>query len=161
MKKIILLHLTIVLTIPLMAQDIDSTNLALDKIAIKNTIENFLTAAGNYDIEAISNMFTPKANISGASLKNEKWNSYTMTIQEFTTALKSRANPKKYKEPVNNWIIHIDGGQLAFVRADATLIRDGKLQSNNIDYFTLVKENEGWKILNGSYISTPIQEKSK
>ena len=157
MKKIILLHLTIVLAISLMAQEIDSTHQALDKVAIKNIVENFLTAAGNYDVEAISTMFTSKANISGASLKNEKWNTYTMTIQEFITVLKSASNTKKYKEPVNNWTIHIDGRQLAFVRADATLIRDGKLQSHNIDYFTLVKESGGWKILNGSYISTPIQ----
>ncbi len=161
MKKIILLNLTIVLTISLMAQEIDSTNQALDRVAIKKTVENFLTAAGNYDIEAISTMFTSKANISGASLKNEKWNSYRMTIQEFITALKSDPNPKKYTEPVDNWIIHVDGGQIAFVRADATLFRDGKPQRHNIDYFTLVKESEGWKILNGSYVSTPVQVKSK
>ena len=82
-----------------------------------------------------------------------------MTIEEFIAALKSRCTPQKYKEPVENWIIHIDCGQLAFVRADATLIRDGKPQSRNIDYFTLVKLNERWKILNGSYVLTPIQQK--
>ena len=84
-----------------------------------------------------------------------------MTIQEFISALKANSNPKKYKEPVDIWIIHIEHGQLAFVRADATLIMDGKPQRHNIDYFTLVKESEGWKILNGSYVSTPIQEKVK
>ena len=142
MKKLILLLLTFAFTSSLLAQEYDSTNQELDKIAIKNLIENFLTAAGNYDIEAISTMFTSKANISGASLKNEKWNSYRMTIQEFITALKSDPNPKKYKEPVDNWIIHIDGRQLAFVRADATLFREGKPQRHNIDYFTLVKESK-------------------
>ena len=161
MKKIILLIFINVLSHSLMAQGIDTTNQALDKIAIENTVENFLTAAGNYDAGAISTLFMPKANISGASLKNEKWNSYTMTIEEFITALKSNTNPKKYKEPVNNWIIHIDGGQLAFVRADATLTREGKPQSHNIDYFTLIREPGGWKILNGSYVSTPLPEKSK
>ena len=70
MKKIILLHLTIVLTISLMAQKSDSTNQSFDTVAIKNTIENFLTAASNYDIEAISTMFTSNANISGTSLVN-------------------------------------------------------------------------------------------
>ena len=102
MKKIILLILAAAFTISLIAQKIDSTSQALDKIAIKNTIEGFLTAAGNHEPDAISTMFTSKANISGASLKNEKWNSYTMTIQEFITAMKSDTNPKKYKEPVDN-----------------------------------------------------------
>jgi len=161
MKTLILLHITIVLTNSLIAQKIDSTNQALDKIAIKTVVQNFLTAAGNNDIETISTLFTSKANISGASLKNERWSNYTMTIQEFIIALKSDANPKKYNEPVDNWVIHMDGGRLAFVRADAILIRDGKPQSNNIDYFTLVKESAGWEILNGSYVSTPIKEKVK
>jgi len=161
MKTLILLHITFVLTSSLIAQKIDSTNQALDKIAIKTVVQNFLTAAGNNDIETISTLFTSKANISGASLKNERWSNYTMTIQEFIIALKSDASPKKYNEPVDNWVIHMDGGRLAFVRADAILIRDGKPQSNNIDYFTLVKESAGWKILNGSYVSTPIKEKVK
>jgi ketosteroid isomerase-like protein len=161
MKKIPLFLISSILTISLLAQDTDSTNQDLDKIAVKRIVESFLSAAGDHDIEAIPAMFTSKANISGASLKNEKWNSYRMTIQEFITALKSNSNPTKYIEPVDNWIIHIEGGQLAFVRADATLFRDGKPQSHNIDYFTLVKEGVGWKILNGSYVSTPIEVKSK
>ena len=161
MKKILLILISIVLTISLLAQYTDSTNQDLDKIAIKKIVERFLSAAGNHDIEAIPAMFTSKANISGASLKNGKWNSYTMSIQEFITALKSNSNPTKYKEPVDNWTIHIDGGQLAFVRADATLFRDGKPKSHNIDYFTLVKDGVDWKILNGSYVSTPIEVKSK
>jgi hypothetical protein len=45
---------------------------------------------------------------------------------------------------------------LAFVKADAVLSRSGKPQSNNYDYFTLIKENGKWKILNGSYVSIPI-----
>ncbi len=47
---------------------------------------------------------------------------------------------------------------LAFVKADAVLIRNGTPQSNNFDYFTLIKEEGNWKILNGSYVSIPIVE---
>jgi len=83
-----------------------------------------------------------------------------MTIQEFIEALKSKPDPKIYSEPVDNWTIHLESGQLAFVRADATVIRDGKKLSHNIDYFTLIKEADGWKILNGSYVSTPIPQNS-
>lgn len=69
MKKIILLLFILVLTNAIMAQDFDSTNQAADKIVIKNTVEKFLFAAGNYDAEAISTLFTSKANISGYLLK--------------------------------------------------------------------------------------------
>ena len=80
-----------------------------------------------------------------------------MTFTEFLGLLKSRNNPSKYMEPVSKFTIHIDGGMLAFVKADAMLIRNEIPQSNNFDYFTLIKENGDWKILNGSYVSIPIE----
>lgn len=159
MRKLVLLLMASALNSSLKAQKIDAEIQSADTAAIKNVVERFLVAAGNYDIGAVPPMFTSKANISGASLKNGKWTSYTMSINEFIEALKARPNPVKYTEPVHKWTIFIEGGQLAFVRADATLNRDGKPSSHNIDYFTLVKENGDWKILNGSYVSVPIKEK--
>lgn len=55
--------------------------------------------------------------------------------------------------------MHIDDDQLAFVRADAKLIRNGKVRSHNIDYFTLIRDSAGdWKFVNGSYTAKPAQE---
>ena len=133
----------------------------LEEKIIKSVIENFLISIGNYKIDSLATMFTDNANISGASLKNGIWRSYTMTIQEFLATLRSSPNPEKYREPVNHWTIHIDGGRLAFVRADATLFKDGKAQSHNIDYFTLLKEDGQWKILNGSYVSQPMEPEKR
>jgi len=45
---------------------------------------------------------------------------------------------------------------MAFVRADATLIRDGQARSHNIDYFTLVREDSAWKFLSASCVAKPI-----
>ena len=156
--KIILAILVFIFTSFLSAQQNDSTNMSSDEAAVKTTVEHFLTAAGNYDIETMPDMFTTKANIGGASLKNGKWNTFTMTLEEFLAKLKSISNPIKYKEPVHHYTVHIEEGKLAFVKADATLFREGKAQSNNFDYFTLLKENETWKILNGSYVSIPIDK---
>lgn len=157
MKNVFLLLAMIILGSSVPAQEMDSTQLALDKMAAKKTVEQFLTAAGDYDTETISTLFMPKANISGTAWKNESWSSYTMTIQEFIDLLKANPSPKKYREPVDNWTIHLEQGQLAFVRADARVVRDGIPQRHNIDYFTLVKENGNWKILNGSYVSRPVE----
>ena len=54
----------------LVAQKIDSTSQIPDTVAIKNLVKDFLTAAGDYNTDAIHAMFTSKANISGASMKN-------------------------------------------------------------------------------------------
>ena len=36
-------------------------------------MEQFLTAAGDYDLDEIQTMFSDKANINGASLRDGKW----------------------------------------------------------------------------------------
>jgi hypothetical protein len=60
---------------------------------------------------------------------------------------------------VTEFTVHIDDDQLAFVRADAKLIRNGKVRSHNIDYFTLIRDSAGdWKFVNGSYTAKPAQE---
>jgi len=120
-------------------------------------VERFLTAAGNYDVDSMPEMFSDKANIGGASFRNGQWNTITMTFVDFLELLKSESNPTKYTEPVSKFTIHIDEGMLAFVKADAILIKNGKPPRNNFDYFTLIKENGNWKILNGSYVSVPIE----
>ena len=79
-----------------------------------------------------------------------------MTFEEYLEILKSEINPSKYTEPVSKYTVHITEGKLAFVKADATLIIEDKPRSHNFDYFTLIKENETWKILNGSYVGVPI-----
>ncbi len=127
-----------------------------EEIIIKEVIEKFLSDIGSYNIDSLPTMFADNANISGSSLNEGLWSSYTMTIEEFLTTLRSSTNPAKYSEPVNNWTILIEGGRLAFVRADATLIKIGNAPRHNIDYFTLIKDNNQWKILNGSYVSQPM-----
>ena len=139
------------------AQQTDRFDLESEKTVIKNLVEQFLTAAGNHDLEAISAMFSDKANIYGASLRDGKWNTYTMTIHEFLERIKSRENPTKYTEPVSNFTVHIEMGMLAFVRADAIFTINGEPRNNNLDYFTLIKEDGNWKILNGSYVSVRIK----
>jgi len=158
MKKIILLLFAFAFTHLLLAQQKASTDLATDEAAVKTVVKQFLTVAGNYDVDAMPALFTENANIGGASFKNGKWSTYTITIEEFMAMLKSETNPTKYTEPVSKFTIHITKSKLAFVKADATLIYEGKAQRHNFDYFTLIKENSGWKIINGSYVSIPIED---
>ena len=103
-------------------------------------------------------MFSDKANIYGASLRDGKWKTYIITIKEFMERLKSRSNPTKYTEPVSEFTVHMEMGMLAFVRADAIFTINGEPRNNNLDYFTLIKEDSKWKILNGSYVSVRIKK---
>jgi len=158
MKRSFLLSLLISCCFTISAQEINATDTESEKAAVKSIVERFLRAAGNYDLDSMPVLFCEKANIGGASYRNGKWNSFTLTFAEFLEQLRSRTNPSKYTEPVNRFTVHMDGAMLAFVKADAVLIRNGKPVSNNFDYFTLIKENGNWKILNGSYVSIPIDQ---
>ena len=158
MKKTVVFLIAILFNLLTSAQQAETMDFESDRSAVKTLIERFLTSIGNYDLDLLPEMFSENANIGSASYRNGQWNTFTMTFNEFLELLKSRSDPTKYTEPVSKFTIHIDGGMLAFVKADAVLIKNGKPQSNNFDYFTLLKENGEWKILNGSYVSIPIED---
>jgi len=124
--------------------------------AVVQVVERFLRVAGRYDLDSIPLLFTANANIAAASRREGESVSSTWTIDEWVASLRARPNPRPYTEPVSEFTVHVDNGQLAFVRADATLMRDGRAQSHNIDYFTLILQDGTWKILSGSYTTTPL-----
>jgi ketosteroid isomerase-like protein len=126
-----------------------------DERAVIEVVERFLAAAGRFDLDSLPLFFTPDANIGATSSRDGQWVTSTMTFDEWHVSLAARTNPRPYTEPVSEFTVHVDGG-LAFVRADATLMRGGEAQSRNIDYFTLIRHDGAWKILSGSYVSRPI-----
>ena len=64
-------------------------------------------------------------------------------------------NPVTFREPITNVKITIDSNQLAYVRADFKIVRDGQTQSSGVDQFTLVREPSGWKIAVVAFTSQP------
>jgi uncharacterized protein len=125
-----------------------------DEATVKKVVEIFLTAIGKGDLEAIEPMFLPRATIGGASYRERKWNTFTTTIEDYLA--RNSDNHIPYTEPVSNYTIQISEGQLAFVEADVILYREGKAQSHNMDYFTLLKEYGTWKFLSAAYTAKPI-----
>jgi predicted ester cyclase len=128
-----------------------------DETEVLETVELFLFAAGNYDIEAMSNMMTDHTNVGSVNLRDGERVINTMTVQDFFDVIKQRT-PQPYFEPVKEYTIHLNDDYLAFVRADATLYVFGVPLSHNMDYFTLMKDGESWKFLSLSYSATPIPD---
>jgi ketosteroid isomerase-like protein len=128
-----------------------------DEKAAKGLVESFLVALGDGDLDALPDMFVSDANIGTASLRDGSWVTATITFQEWLSSLRERATWNRFREPVSKYTIHVEDSMMAFVRADATLIRDGQARSRNIDYFTLVREDGAWKFLSASYVAKPIE----
>jgi ketosteroid isomerase-like protein len=124
--------------------------------AVKGLVERFLSAVGEGDADALSDMFASDANIGTASLRDGQWVTSTMAFEKWQQALRSRTTWQRFREPVTEFTVHVEDGQMAFVKADATVFVDNQAVSHNIDYFTLVREDGVWKFLSASYISKPI-----
>jgi len=128
----------------------------LDEEAVIALVERFLAAVGDGDLDALPPMFAPKANIGIASRRDGRWVTSTQTFDEWFTVIKARTTRTRFREPVKHFTVHVEDGQLAFVRADATIVVDGQVRSHIIDYFTLLQVNGAWKFVNASYTANPV-----
>ena len=103
-------------------------------------------------------MFAPGASIASAALRDGRWVTRSQSFESWLAALRTSPSRTPYEEPVSAFTVHVDDDQLAFVRADARLMRNGQVRSRNIDYFTLLRDSTGqWKFVNGSYTAKPVQ----
>ena len=127
-----------------------------DERAVTDLVSGFLIALGEGDLDAIPEMFVSNANIGTASLREGKWVASTKAFEEWFGEQKARKTWTRFREPVTKFTVHIEDGQMAFVRADATVIVDDVARSHNIDYFTLVREEGSWKFLSAAYVAKPI-----
>src|SRR5262249_20455754 len=140
-----------------------------DERSVQSFVENFLTKLGNHQFDALDADFTPKALIvvtrqrpstsSGGGEpvepRDRLWVNSYQTGEEWLAALKRNPNPTTFREPITNVKVTIDGGQLAYLRADFQVVRDGTVLSSGVDQFTLVRDGPGWKIAAAAYTSIP------
>ena len=133
------------------------TNHAADEHTVRLAVERLISAAGAYDLDTFESLMAPHANVAWASFRDGEWTTSTMTADDFIAEARSEVDPILYTEPVDHWTVHVDGGQLAFVRADAVLHIDDRPERYNIDYFTLIKQDGAWKFLTVSYVGRPFR----
>jgi hypothetical protein len=125
-------------------------------------VEKLLFAAGNSDYQTLESIVSNKANMGIAIVRDGVSKNSVITIGEFFETEKNRDGKRKpYYEPVNEYKILINKGQIAFVWADATLHSYGVPRTNNIDNFTLIKEDGKWKFINISFTNTQLPEELK
>ena len=123
-------------------------------------IEKLLMLVGNSDFQALDSIISDKANLASAIIRDGASKNSVITIGEYFESQKNRER-KPFYEPVNEYKILINKGQIAFVWADATLYSYGVPRTNNIDNFTLIKEDGEWKFISISFTNTRLPEELK
>lgn len=131
-----------------------------EELEIKALVEKLLMLVGNSDFQALESIVSDKANLASAIIRDGASKNSVITIREYFESQKNRER-KPFYEPVDEYKILINKGQIAFVWADATLHSYGVPRTNNIDNFTLIKEEGEWKFINISFTNTQLPENLK
>ena len=121
-------------------------------------VERFLLHLGDYQVDALEKDLAPKGLVVVTRQRDGQWVNSYQTAEEWLAALRRNPNPATFREPITNVHVTIDSNQLAYVRADFQIVRDGRTASRGIDQFTLVRELSGWKIAVIAYTSLPAQQ---
>jgi len=121
--------------------------------AVRDAVQRFLLQLGDHQWDAVAAGLAPKSIVIVTRQRDGQWSNTFQTGDEWLTALRSNPNPTTFREPISNIAITIDSGQLAYLRADFQVVRDGQPQSRGVDQFTLVRENGVWKIAVVAYTS--------
>jgi len=124
--------------------------------AVRETVEQFLLHLGDHQFDAVASALTPKAVVIVTRQRDGAWTNSYQSGEEWVAALKRNPNPVTFREPIDHVKVTIDSNQLAYLRADFKIVRDGQPQSEGVDQFTLVREPSGWKIAVVAYTSLPI-----
>ena len=124
---------------------------------VQTFVEDFLLRLGDRKLETIEADLAPKAIVVITRQRENQWTNTYQTAEEWLAGLKRSTNTSPFREPISNVKVTIDSGQLAYLRGDFQILRDGKIQSKGVDQFTLVREPSGWKIAVLAFTSLPVE----
>jgi SnoaL-like domain len=114
--------------------------------AVQAFVEDFLLRLGDRKLDTVDADIAPKAIIVITRYRDNQWTNTYQTAEEWVAGLKRNTNASPFREPLTNVKVTIDSGQMAHLRGNFQILRDGKVQSKGVDQFTLVREPSGWKI---------------
>ncbi len=126
-----------------------------DEKAVLQVVEQFLDDLGNHRADKVTAAVAPKGSISVVRQRDGQWTTTYQTFEEWLAGLKGQASGPTFREPLTNVSVSVESGRLAHVRADFTVVVDGQVRSHGVDYFTLAKDGDAWKMLHIAYTSFP------
>ena len=128
-----------------------------DDQAVRDAVEGFLMRLGDGEFDKVAADLAPKALVIVSRSRDGQWANSLQTGDEWVAALKRNPSPTMFREPLTKVSVTVDSGQLAYLRADFQIVRDGKVQSHGVDQFTLIRDGGAWKLAVLAYTSLPVQ----
>ena len=122
---------------------------------VRKTIDNLMKALGTQDVEALADYFIEEAVLIVARQRQGKWTNTVETAKQWLERMEDDPDASPFEERLSNVEVTIDSGELAYLRADFEIVRDGKVVSHGVDLFTLLRIAGEWKVAAISYTNLP------
>ncbi len=124
---------------------------------IQATVESLLKDLGNLKVDSLVDYFTSDAILVVARERQGVFNNSVETAENWLERMRNDPNPSRFEERISNVEITIDSGQLAYLRANFDIVREGKVVAKGVDVFTLLRDGKGWKVAAIAYTNVPAQ----
>jgi hypothetical protein len=123
--------------------------------AVQAAVERFLDIVGRRDFDQLPAILAPKATMAIVRQRDGQWTTTVQTFEEYLAAQRTQTAAPPFREPLTDVRVFVEDERLAFLRADFTIVVDGQVRQHGVDYFTLVKDGDAWKILNAAFTNHP------
>lgn len=130
----------------------NSAGPASDREQVLQIVQRFFDALAANDVETSRALFVPGAHITAARNTPAGFVLRRRTIED--DLQKMPANQNRYLERAWDSTVHLQG-RLAAVWTPYDFHLNGKFSHSGIDVFTLVKTDDGWKIVSLAYSVEP------
>ncbi len=150
----------LLLTAPLLA----STRAPQDprlEMEVHETVVHFLELLGGLRFYALGQYMTADANVITARWSRSGFVNRVQSGREWLDGLMEGPGPQPFTEELTNVEIEVASGELALVRAEFEIVRDTGVASFGVDFFTLVRQNDQWKLASIAFTSIPASERNR
>ncbi len=152
----------LLLTAPLVAstrapQD-QTPDLRLE-MEVQETVVHFLELLGGLRFYALGQYMTEDANIITARWSRSGFVNRVQSGRKWLDGLMEGPGPQPFREELTNIEIEVASGELALVRAEFEIVRDTGVASFGVDFFTLVRQDDQWKLASIAFTSIPASER--
>jgi hypothetical protein len=124
---------------------------------VRATVESLLKDLGNQKVDSLAGYFTSNAVLIVARERDGVFTNSVETAKRWSERMRVNPAPDTFEERLSNIEITIDSGQLAYLRADFEIIREGTAVTKGVDVFTLLRDGEDWKVAAIAYTNVPAQ----
>ena len=128
------------------------------EMEVHETVVHFLELLGGLRFYALGQYMTEDANIITARWSRGGFVNRVQSGREWLDGLMEGPGPRPFREELTNVEIEVASGELAMVRAELEIVRDTGV-AFGVDFFTLVRQDDQWKLASIAFTSIPASER--